>query len=116
MLPEQDIVERAHYCCLVCFQLNWLYGNYDLQPPQYPEYLGKSSLGLGEDDYIMQTVQEGLAAGKEDAGLNDLILMYEAFVRAFCEVLEVDESTVRESIPKDTLKKLAAEMGVELEI
>jgi hypothetical protein len=40
--------------------------------------------------------------------------MYESFVHAFCEVLQIDIEDLRDSIPVETLKKLASEMGAEL--
>jgi len=114
MLAEKDIRERAEYCFLVCLQLNWLDGNYDARPTQYLDYLKKSSLGLADDEYIRTSIEEGLRSGKEDAGINELILVYESFVMAFCEVLEITQEKLKESIPLARLKTLAAEMGITL--
>ena len=114
MLTEKNIWERAEYCYLVCLQLNWLDGNYSARPPQYLDYLKKSSLGLAEDEYIRASIEEGLMAGKEDAGINELILVYESLVMAFCEVLEISREKLKEGIPFDRLKNLAAEMGITL--
>jgi hypothetical protein len=115
MLAEKDIHERAEYCYLVCLQLNWLDGNYNARPEQYFDYLKKSSLGLAEDEYIRASIEEGLRGGKEDAGLNELIIVYESFVMAYCEVLEISQEKLKEGIPPDRLKTLAAEMGIILE-
>lgn len=115
MLSEKEIRERAEYCYLVCLQLNWLDGNYNARPGQYIDYLKKSSLGLADDEYIRASIEEGLKSGKEDAGINELILVYESLVMAFCEVLEINQRQIQESIPRDRLKTLAAEMGIILE-
>jgi hypothetical protein len=50
----------------------------------------------------------------EDCGVNNLILIYESFVHAFCEVMQIDVEDLQESIPRDLMKKLSAEMGVKL--
>jgi hypothetical protein len=115
MLAEKDIHERAEYCYLVCLQLNWLDGNYNARPEQYLDYMKKSSLGLADDEYIRASIEEGLSGGKEDSGLNELIIVYESFVMAYCEVLEISQEKLKEGIPPDRLKTLAAEMGIILE-
>jgi hypothetical protein len=115
MLSEKEIRERAEYCHLVCLQLNWLDGNYDARPEQYLDYLKKSSLGLADDEYIRTSIEEGLSSGKEDAGINELILVYESLALAFCEVLEISQEHLKESIPRDRMKTLASEMGIVLE-
>jgi len=114
MLAEKDIRERAEYCYLVCLQLNWLDGNYNTRPEQYLDYLKKSSLGLADDEYIRASIEEGLMSGKEDAGINELILVYESLVMAFCEVLEISRDKLKDGIHPDRLKSLAAEMGITL--
>jgi transcriptional regulator of met regulon len=81
---------------------------------KYLEQIRKSSLGLAEDDFIVMTLEEGMKSGLEDCGVNNLILMYESFVHAFCEVMQIDIEDLRDSIPREALQKLAAEMGVEL--
>jgi len=62
----------------------------------------------------VMSIEEGLRTGLEDCGVNNLILMYESFVHAFCEVMQTDIQDLRDSIPRDVLRKLAAEMGIEL--
>lgn len=113
MLQEPEIEERARYCYLVFLQLSWLYSNDCIQPGQYLEYLAKSSLGLGTDEFV--TVSIGNALGLEhraDGGLLSLISLYEGFVHAFCQVLEKDVDEIRAQIPSSFLKQLADEMGV----
>ncbi len=114
MLSEKEVRERAEYCYLVCLQLNWLEGNFNARPGQYLDYLKKSSLGLADDEYIRRSIEEGLMSGKEDAGINELILVYESLTMAFCEVLQIKQEELQESIPPDRLKSLAAEMGIIL--
>jgi len=114
MLTEKEVCERAEYCYLICLQLNWMYANESIRPEKYLEQIRKSSLGLAEDDFIVMSLEEGLKTGLEDCGVNNLILMYESFVHAFCEVLQIDVEDLRDSIPLETLKKLASEMGAEL--
>jgi transcriptional regulator of met regulon len=116
MLTEKEVCERAEYCYLICLQLNWMYSNEAILPDKYLEQIRKSSLGLADDDFIVMTLEEGLRSGVEDCGVNNLILIYESFVHAFCEVMQIDVEDLRESIPRDHLKKLAAEMGVELDV
>jgi hypothetical protein len=62
------------------------------------------------------TLEEGMKSGLEDCGVNNLILMYESFVYAFCEVLQIDIEDLRDSIPREALQTLSAEMGVELNV
>ncbi len=114
MLTEKEVCERAEYCYLICLQLNWMLSNESLAPENYLERVRKSSLGLADDDFIMMTIEEGLKTGVEDCGIDNLILMYESFVRAFCEVLQIDFEDLRDSIPGELLRKLASEMGVEI--
>jgi hypothetical protein len=114
MLTEKEVCDRAEYCYLICLQLNWMLSNESIQPEKYLEQIKKSSLGLAEDDFIVMTIEDGLRAGAEDCGVNNLILIYESFVHAFCEVMQIDVEDLQESIPRDLLQKLAAQMGVEM--
>jgi len=114
MLSEKEVCDRAEYCYLICLQLNWMLANESIPPEKYLEQIRKSSLGLAEDEFIVMSIEEGLRTGLEDCGVNNLILMYESFVHAFCEVMQTDIQDLRDSIPRDLLKKLAAEMGIEL--
>jgi len=114
MLTEQEVCERAEYCYLVCLQLNWMLANEAIQPVKYVEQIRKSSLGLADDDFIVMTLEEGIKSGLEDCGVNNLILMYESFVHAFCEVMQIDIEDLRDSMPRELLQKLASEMGAEL--
>jgi transcriptional regulator of met regulon len=114
MLTEKEVCERAEYCYLICLQLNWMLANDSIEPVKYLEQIRKSSLGLAEDDFIVMTLEEGMKSGLEDCGVNNLILMYESFVHAFCEVMQIDIEDLRDSIPREALQKLASEMGVEL--
>ena len=114
MLTEKEVCERAEYCYLICLQLNWMLSNESIQPVKYIEQIRKSSLGLADDDFIVMTLEEGMKSGLEDCGVNNLILMYESFVHAFCEVMQIDIEDLRDSMPREALQKLAAEMGVEL--
>jgi len=114
MLTEKEVCDRAEYCYLICLQLNWMLSNEANQPEKYLEQIKKSSLGLADDDFIVMTLEDGLRSGVEDCGVNNLILIYESFVHALCEVMQIDVEDLRESIPRELLQKLAAEMGVEL--
>jgi len=114
MLSEKEVCDRAEYCYLICLQLNWMLANESIPPEKYLEQIRKSSLGLAEDEFIVMSIEEGLRTGLEDCGVNNLILMYESFVHAFCEVMQTDIQDLRDSIPRDVLRKLAAEMGIEL--
>jgi len=114
MLSEKEVCERAEYCYLICLQLNWMLANESIPPEKYLEQIRKSSLGLAEDEFIVMSIEEGLKAGLEDAGVNNLILMYESFVHAFCEVMQTDVQDLRDSIPRELMAKLASEMGVKL--
>jgi len=113
MLPENEVMDRAFYCYCICLQLNWLLGNDDVEPPQYLEVLKDSSLQIGDDDFIAQSITEALVAGDEDGGLEALITIYESFAYAYCEVLEISMDDLRESIPPEKLKQLASEVGAE---
>ena len=112
MLSEREIRDRAEYCYLVFLQLSWLLSNDFIGPAQYLEYLKKSSLGLGDDVFIIETIQESLLMGREDGGLMSLVNLYEGFFTAFCEVIEINSDDIRNGLPPDDLEKLASEMGL----
>jgi hypothetical protein len=112
MLSEKEIRERAEYCYLVFLQLSRLLSNDFIEPAQYLECLKKSSLGLGDDAFIIETIQESLMMGREDGGLTSLLNIYEGFFTAFCEVLEIDSDDIRNGLSPDDLEKLASEMDL----
>ncbi len=113
MLTENEVMDRAFYCYCVCLQLNWLLSNDHTTPPEYLKILKTSSLQLGDDDFIVQSITEALVSGEEDGGLNNLITIYESFAYAYCEVLETSLEDLKESIPPERLKELASEVGAE---
>ncbi len=112
MLSEKEIRDRAEYCYLVFLQLSWLLRNDFIGPEQYLEYLKKSSIGLSDDAFIIETIQESLLMGREDGGLMSLVNLYEGFFTAFCEVLEIDSDDIKNGFSPDDLEKLASEMGL----
>lgn len=113
MLTENEIMDRACFCYGVCLQLNWVLSNDLLSPPEYLKALENSSLGLAGDEFIRQSIGEALASGEEDGGLNSLIMIYESFTLAYCEVLEIGMDDLRQSIPPEHLSRLASEVGAE---
>jgi len=112
MLDASEIEERARFCYCVFLQLSWLAGNDSVEPGRYPDYLAKSSLGLGSDQFITMTLEEALMEERPDGGLRSLAALYEGFTYAFCQVLEKDLDQIKAQISADFLKKLAEEMGV----
>jgi hypothetical protein len=116
MLTEEEVRERAQYCYCVLLQLGWLHDNERIEPCQYLEYLRNSSLQLASDEFIAMTIEEALLLGQPDGGLSTLLALYEGFVHAFWEVLEDDPETLGKEIPRDFLRKLAAEVGVEIKL
>ena len=112
MLDASEIEERARFCYCVFLQLSWLYGNDSVEPDRYPDYLAKSSLGLGSDRFITMTLDEALMENRPDGGLRSLVSLYEGFAHAFCQVLEKDMDEIKAQISPGLLKKLAEEMGV----
>jgi hypothetical protein len=114
MLPETEVKERARYCYCVFRQLNWLYGNTAIPSSEYLTYLKKSSLGLGEDDFIMLTLEEAVIQENPEQGLQSLLNLYEGFLHALCEVLETDMEAVKNEISPELLQRLAAEMNVDI--
>jgi hypothetical protein len=113
MLDETEVDERARYCCCVFLQLSWLYENDSIEPALYPDYLAKSSLDLGSDEFITMTIEESAWENRQKDGLRLLISLYEGFTHAFCQVLEKSMDEIRAKIPLEFLKKLAEEMGVD---
>ncbi|HPL62292.1 MAG: hypothetical protein PHG91_07900 [Syntrophales bacterium] len=111
MLSQDEIRERARYCCCVFLQLSWLSGNEEITAAGYKEALKKSSLGLGEDDFILQTIDEAVHLGRPDGGLTGLVAFYEGLACAYGEVLESDLDTIRREIGTECLKKLAGEVN-----
>jgi hypothetical protein len=116
MLTEGEVRERAHYCYCVLLQLGWLHDNEQIEPHQYLEYLQNSSLHLAGDAFIAATIEEALLMRQPDAGLSKLLALYEGFVHAFCEVLEDEMETLTKEISRDFLRKLAAEVKVEIKL
>lgn len=116
MLSEPEVLERAKYCYCVFMQLSWLHSNDSVPPDRYPERLARSSLGLGTDNFITMTLEEALMERRPDGDLLSLISLYEGFVHALCEVLETGMEAIGKQIPRDRLKKLAGEMGVDLRL
>jgi hypothetical protein len=110
MLSETEIQERAKYCYLVFFQLSCLRDRELANPAHYLKVLEKSSLRLIEDEFILMTMEDEFRMGSPDCGLDYLITLYEGFAHAYCEVLEKQLASIRDGIPGDFLKKLAAEM------
>lgn len=112
MLSEKQIRERAVYCYIVFLQLSWLLSNEFVEPAEYLDYLKRSSLGLGDDAFITETIRESLMMGREDAGITSLANLYEGFFSAFCEVLEINSEEIFELIPDNDLERYASEMGI----
>jgi len=112
MLSEEEIQERAKYCYLVFFQLSCLQEQVLSAPAHYLSVLEKSSLGLSEDEFIRVTMEEEFRMESPDCGLTYLITLYEGFAHAYCEVIEKQLTGIRDEIPPDYLKKLAAEMNL----
>lgn len=110
MLSESEVEERARYCRCVFLQLSRLYSRDLVEPSRYLEYLNKSSLGLGSDQFISETIEEALAANQPDAGLLSLLTLYEGFTYAYCEVLEKSLEEIEETLPPGLLEQLAEEM------
>jgi hypothetical protein len=114
MLSEEEVGERARYCYCVFLQLGWLHDNDLIEPHEYLECLKKSSLQLGSDEFITATIEEALLLRQPDGGLRSVLALYEGFAHAYCEVLESDLERLSKEIPRDFLRKLAAEVGVEI--
>ncbi len=112
MLQESEIEERARYCYCVFLQLSWLYSNDFAEPGQYLNFLAKSSLGLGSDQFITMTIEEAMRENRSDGGLLSLISLYEGFAHAFCQVLEKELDEIIRQLSPEFLKQLADEMGV----
>jgi len=114
VLSEEEVRERAQYCCCALLQLGWLHDNELVEPDQYLDYLRNSSLQLASDEFIVSTIEEALLLHQQDGGLKTLLALYEGFVHALCEVLESDMEKLRSGISPDLLRKLALEVGVEI--
>lgn len=115
MLSEEEIKERVKYCYCVYLQLNWLRDSELIEPAEYWECLQKSSLQLSDDEFIQMTIRDALLSGQDDGGLNYLIDLYQGFIYAFCEVLQIDTEEIEKNLSRDYLKKLAAEVKVKAE-
>jgi hypothetical protein len=116
VLSEEEVRERAQYCCCVLLQLGWLHDNELVEPAQYLDYLRNSSLQLISDEFVATTIEEALLLKQPDGGLRTLLALYEGFVHALCEVIESDIEQLRNGISQDFLRKLASEVGVEIRI
>ena len=110
MLNEKDINERAKYCYLVYHQLCYLQKNEFIDPIQYIDILEKSSLGLKSDNFIRESITRAISIGDQDGGLNSLVSLYEGFVYAFCEILEINIETLVKNFDKNILRSLEKEI------
>ena len=114
MLSEEEIRERAKYCYLVFLQLSRLQENAQIAPQHYLDYLERSTLRLGGDNFIRCIIEEELKMGNPDVGLTYLITLYEGFAHAYCEVLQVPLEEMRDKIPAGFREKLVVEMDGKL--
>ncbi|MCF8053924.1 MAG: hypothetical protein K9K75_01705 [Deltaproteobacteria bacterium] len=112
MLQENEVLERMKYCYLVYRQLGWLYTNSMIAPPDYVSYLKSSSLRLGEDDFIMESMQEATRFGEIEEALRELLSFYEGMAYALAAVLEIPIANMEDLFPNEELILLAREMGV----
>ncbi len=113
MLPENEVRDRAIFCCCVFLQLSWLHANHKVSPGAYADVLERSSLDLGQDPFIRSTLEEAAMMGDPEAGLRGLIHLYEGFVHALCEVLETQPKQLAGEISIEFLRQLAGEVGME---
>jgi hypothetical protein len=114
MLSEEEVRERALYCYCVFLQLGCLHDNDLIEPHEYLEVLKKSSLQLGSDGFIAATIEEALMQGLPDGGLRALLALYEGFVHAYCEVLQISLDSLEKEISRDFLRDLGSEVGVKV--
>ncbi len=113
MLSEKEIRKRAEYCYCVYVQLSSLLKNDIIDPSEYVTYLKKSSIQLGDDEFITMTIEDASIMGLEDGGVDSLIHLYEGFTRGFCEVLEIDLEDIIKGISPDFLQKLTEEVSIK---
>ncbi len=113
MLSEKEIRERAEYCYCVYVQLSSLLKNDIIDPSEYVTYLKKSSIQLGNDEFVTMTIENGLLMGLEDGGVCGLIKLYEGFTRGFCEILEIDLEDIIKDISPDFLQQLTEEVSIK---
>jgi len=112
MLTEEEVRERVRYCYLAYIQLAVLAADGEgLSLASSLDRLRRSSLGLGEDDFIRQTMEERGACHGVASALAYLAALYEGFVHALCEVLQVGPEEILAEIPQEGLKKWKEEMG-----
>lgn len=116
MLSENEVRQRALYCYCVMLQLGWLHDNELIEPNRYMDILNNSSLQLADDEFLTLTIEESLAMGREDAGLSGILALYEGFVHALCEVLEIGIDDLRKEISPQFLIQLAQEVGVDIKV
>lgn len=114
MLSEEEIRERTKYCYCVYLQLSWLRDNELVDTAEYWDCLQKSSLRLSNDEFIRMTINDALLSGQDDGGLTSLIDLYQGFIYAFCEVLQIDSEEIEKSLSRDFLKKLSAEVKIDI--
>ncbi|MBE9547535.1 MAG: hypothetical protein IMF10_08620 [Proteobacteria bacterium] len=114
MLSEEKIRERVEYCYCVYLQLSWLRDSELVEPAEYWNCLQKSSLQLSDDEFIRMTINDALLSGQDDGGLTCLIDLYQGFIYAFCEVMQIDTEEIEKSLSRDLLKKLTAEVKVKI--
>jgi hypothetical protein len=111
VLSEEETRQRAAFYYCAGFQLKMLMRNDFLRPEEYLTILERSSLKLAEDEIIRTTIEEGVLSGSEDGGVYALITLFEGFLYALCEVLEIDADSIAAIIPAEFLATLSDEMN-----
>ncbi len=115
MWSEEKVSKNVEYCYKVSFQLSWLRDNHEIKPKDYWNYLKNSSLDLEKNEYIQITVESAVNYSKGKHGdLDRLIEVYDTYVMAYCNVLEMDKEEIVNNLPKEGLEKLAKEVGMSI--
>ncbi len=111
MLSEEETRQRAAFYFCAGYQLKMLFRNDLLHPGDYLTVLKRSSLNLADDELVRTKIEESIRSGADDGGLIALITLFEGFVFALCEVLEIEGDTIGTMISPEFLQKLADEMS-----
>jgi len=110
MITETEAQARAEYMGLVHHQLKILRNRRDLEPEDYLQLVERSSLKLGEIEWVRGMILEASAAGKVAQILDRLIMYYEGYFEALARILEVKPDVLFSTFDTEKVKRLEAEM------
>ena len=110
MIDEAEVRIRAEYIGLVHHQLQILRARPDLSQGDYLPLILRSSLKLGEIEWIRELIAEGGRIGRVESVLDRIIMYYEGYFEALARVLEMKPKELFATFDREKVNRLEAEI------